>query len=190
MKIMANHQAGRLLLWDSCVGMRVFLCHCSLLCHAMSIYVTNASDEVMLRSGARAVSVPSGAINPGTWSSTGLVAHQMSMSFICANTSPPPPAAAALRLTILLLRVFPMGEWNTGAIFAVDSNITVNGCAFEDNYAEVHGGAIHANRSSVVVRNTAFRRCRAGQVPGEDLKSEDVIGNGGGTSTSRSWRLL
>ncbi|CAN0008375.1 unnamed protein product, partial [Scytosiphon promiscuus] len=42
-----------------------------------------------------------------------------------------------------------------GGVHAVDANVTVTGCEFEDNFAELWGGGIFANRSSLVVRGSA-----------------------------------
>lgn len=74
------------------------------------------------------------------------------------------------------------GIGNGGGVYAHDANVTITGCAFEDNFAEVFGGGIFANESRVVVRDTEFRRCAAGFVPfsGQD----DADGAGGGVSVS------
>lgn len=69
-----------------------------------------------------------------------------------------------------------------GGIYAMYSNITVNGCAFEGNYAESEGGGIFANHSRVEVRDTAFRKCQAGPVP--KAGDEDVTSTGGGITVS------
>lgn len=49
-----------------------------------------------------------------------------------------------------------------GGVHAIDSNVTVIGCEFEDNFAEHWGGGIYANRSTLVVVDTVFRSCNAG----------------------------
>ena len=69
-----------------------------------------------------------------------------------------------------------------GAVHAVDSNVTVVGCEFEDNFAELWGGAIFANGSSLVVRGSVFRRCRAGEQ--SFAADEGIEGAGGGIGVS------
>ncbi|CAN0319726.1 unnamed protein product, partial [Hapterophycus canaliculatus] len=41
-------------------------------------------------------------------------------------------------------------------IHAIDATVTVTGCEFEDNFSEMWGGAIFANRSSLVVTGSVF----------------------------------
>lgn len=69
-----------------------------------------------------------------------------------------------------------------GAVHAVDANVTVTGCEFEDNFAELWGGAIFANGSSLVVRGSVFRRCWAGEQ--SVAADEGVEGAGGGIGVS------
>ncbi|CBJ26637.1 adhesin-like protein [Ectocarpus siliculosus] len=64
-----------------------------------------------------------------------------------------------------------------GGVHAIDSNVTVTGCEFEENYADYWGGGIFANGSTLVVHGSVFRRCEAGEVPLPG--DEDVDGAGG-----------
>lgn len=78
-----------------------------------------------------------------------------------------------------------------GGVHAIESNITVSGCEFEDNFAQFLGGGIFANNSRVVVKNSVFRRCEAGYqaFAGDD----DVNGAGGGIGVSKrkdSWTMV
>ncbi|CAN0082894.1 unnamed protein product, partial [Ectocarpus sp. 8 AP-2014] len=68
-----------------------------------------------------------------------------------------------------------------GGVHAIDSNVTVTGCEFEENYADYWGGGIFANGSTLVVRGSVFRRCEAGEVPLPG--DEDVDGAGGAIGT-------
>lgn len=65
-----------------------------------------------------------------------------------------------------------------GGVHAIDSNVTVTGCEFEDNFADFWGGGIFANQSTLTVIDSVFRGCHAGfqSFAGE----EDVAGAGGG----------
>ena len=65
-----------------------------------------------------------------------------------------------------------------GGVYAVDSNISVLSCVFEDNFAELNGGGIHANRSTVTVRDSVFRGNKAGFQPSVD--DDNIDGAGGG----------
>ncbi|CAN0356022.1 unnamed protein product, partial [Ectocarpus sp. 12 AP-2014] len=64
-----------------------------------------------------------------------------------------------------------------GGVHAIDSNVTVTGCEFEENYADYWGGGIFANGSTLVVHGSVFRGCEAGEVPLPG--DEDVDGAGG-----------
>lgn len=66
---------------------------------------------------------------------------------------------------------------NGGAIYALYSNVTATGCEFEDNFAEFWGGAIFANRSTLVTVDSVFRGCRAGFQA--EAGVEDVDRSGG-----------
>lgn len=68
-----------------------------------------------------------------------------------------------------------------GGIHAIDANVTVTGCEFEDNFAGHLGGGVFANRSYLVVVGSVFRRCHADTVPSPE---EDVEGAGGGIGVS------
>lgn len=65
-----------------------------------------------------------------------------------------------------------------GGLHAVDAIVTVTRCEFEDNFAQRLGAGIFANRSTLVVDTSVFRRCSAGDVPSPG--DEDVLGAGGG----------
>lgn len=64
-----------------------------------------------------------------------------------------------------------------GGVHAVDANVTVAGCEFEDNFSEYLGGGIFTNRSTLVVTASVFRRCQAGE---QSFPGEDALGAGGG----------
>lgn len=64
-----------------------------------------------------------------------------------------------------------------GGVHAVESNVSVSGCEFEDNFAQFLGGAIFANNSRVVAIDTVFRRCEAGY---QSFAGDDDISGGGG----------
>lgn len=49
-----------------------------------------------------------------------------------------------------------------GGVHAIDSNVTVTGCEFEDSFAKYQGGGIYTSRSTLVVLGSVFRRCQAG----------------------------
>lgn len=75
-----------------------------------------------------------------------------------------------------------------GGIHAIDSNVTVTGCEFEDNFATSLGGGIFALNSIVVAVGSVFRRCAAGfQSKGGD---PPITGAGGGISVSSLQRRL
>ena len=65
-----------------------------------------------------------------------------------------------------------------GGVYAIDSNISVLSCVFEDNFAELNGGGIHANRSTVTIRDSVFRRNKAGFQP--SVNDDNIDGAGGG----------
>ncbi len=69
-----------------------------------------------------------------------------------------------------------------GGVSAIDANVTVTGCEFEDNFADYLGGGIFANRSSVVVVGSVFRRCQADVVPSPEVDDADGAGGGIGVS--------
>lgn len=69
-----------------------------------------------------------------------------------------------------------------GGVYAMNSNITVSGCAFEDNFAQDYGGGIRVNQSTLVVVDTVFKHCSAGDVP--ETGDENADGSGGGISVS------
>eukprot|EP00752_Nemacystus_decipiens_P010943 g9725.t1 len=71
-----------------------------------------------------------------------------------------------------------------GGVHAVDANVTVTGCEFEDNFASLWGGGIFANRSTLVVEGSVFRRCSADvePSPGDD----GVEGAGGGIGVEQT----
>lgn len=74
-----------------------------------------------------------------------------------------------------------------GGINAYGSNVTATGCEFEDNFAELWGGAVFGNRSTLVIVDSVFRRCRAGFQAEAD---EVAIGAGGGIAVSMVSRLF
>lgn len=49
-----------------------------------------------------------------------------------------------------------------GGIYAKDSNVTIVGCEFENNFAEFWGGGIFVNRATLVVVDSVFSGCEAG----------------------------
>lgn len=69
-----------------------------------------------------------------------------------------------------------------GGVHALDANVTVVGCVFEDNFALHSGGGIYAQWSRLVVRDTEFRRCNAGLVP--EAGDQDAEAEGGGVKAS------
>ncbi len=74
-----------------------------------------------------------------------------------------------------------------GGVHAIDANVTVIGCEFEDNFAEYLGGGIFTNRSTLVVVGSVFRGCSADVVPSpEEIADEefDTDGAGGGIGVS------
>lgn len=71
----------------------------------------------------------------------------------------------------------------------MESNVTVSSCVFEDNFAEKWGGGIFGQNSTVIVRDTIFRRCRAGFTPSAgDNDDENIDGSGGGIAVSYEGR--
>lgn len=69
-----------------------------------------------------------------------------------------------------------------GGIYSVNSNVTIAGCDFSDNFAENMGGGIFAVDSTLHVSDTMFRYCRAGQV--STFENETDEGAGGGIYVS------
>ena len=65
-----------------------------------------------------------------------------------------------------------------GGVNAINSNVSVSGCVFEDNFAEFLGGGIHASLSTLTVKDSVFRGDHAGFR--SDAGDEDVNGAGGG----------
>ena len=64
-----------------------------------------------------------------------------------------------------------------GGLHALDANVSVTECEFEDNFSEYLGGGIFTNRSTLVVTASVFRGCQA------DVQSspgDDAFGAGGG----------
>lgn len=80
-------------------------------------------------------------------------------------------------------------EPSSGAgLHALDANIIVVGCEFEDMFADNWGAGIFANRSRVVVRDTLFRRCASGLKP--EAGNIDADGAGGAIAVRCLWRLV
>lgn len=71
---------------------------------------------------------------------------------------------------------------SVAGIHAQHSNVSVTRCEFENNFTEFVGGGIFANKSTLTVVDSVFRRCRAGFQSGAG--DEDVDGAGGGISVS------
>lgn len=69
-----------------------------------------------------------------------------------------------------------------GGVFAVNSNVTVTRCEFNDNFAENLGGGIFANQSTLVVVDSMFRYCEAGFF--STIEDDVDNGAGGGISVS------
>eukprot|EP00904_Undaria_pinnatifida_P010819 jgi/Undpi1/6868/HiC_scaffold_21.g09344.m1 len=65
-----------------------------------------------------------------------------------------------------------------GGIYSVNSNVTIAGCDFSDNFAENMGGGIFAVDSTLHVSDTMFRYCRAGQVSTFENETEEGAGGG------------
>lgn len=76
------------------------------------------------------------------------------------------------------------GFFSGGGIQVLDGNLTVSGCEFENTFAEYWGGGIFVNRSRIVVRDTVFRECKAGNKP--QVGDEDAESAGGGVGVSRT----
>lgn len=75
-----------------------------------------------------------------------------------------------------------------GGVHAIDANVTVVGCEFDDNFANYMGGGIFTNRSTLVVVGSVFRRCAADVEPSLDEIADDefeAYGAGGGIGVSR-----
>ena len=66
---------------------------------------------------------------------------------------------------------------NGGGIHAENSNLTITRCEFKDNFAELWGGGIFGNWSTLVVVDSVFKNCRAGFRPAAG--NVDVVGAGG-----------
>lgn len=75
---------------------------------------------------------------------------------------------------------------NGAGIHAVDSEVSIVSCEFEDMFAEHWGAGIFSNRSHVVILDTVFRRCASGDEP--DPGDEGIEGAGGGVAVSCSGR--
>lgn len=80
------------------------------------------------------------------------------------------------------------GITSGGGVTALQSNLTVTGCQFEDIFTDYRGGGINGNQSQIVVWDSLFRRCAAGleSIPGDE--EVDVQGAGGGFAV-RYFRL-
>ena len=65
-----------------------------------------------------------------------------------------------------------------GGVNAINSNVSVSDCVFEDNFAEFLGGGIHGNLSTLTVKDSVFHGNHAGfrSYAGD----ENVDGAGGG----------
>ncbi|CAM9587167.1 unnamed protein product [Ectocarpus fasciculatus] len=75
-----------------------------------------------------------------------------------------------------------------GGVHAEKSNVTITGCLFENNFAEVWGGGVVANLSVLTVVNSTFRENAAGlvSVAGQD----NVDAAGGGIAAKESTVLV
>jgi len=69
-----------------------------------------------------------------------------------------------------------------GGVYAIDANVTVTRCEFEDNFANYLGGGIFAQGSTLVVVGSVFRRCHADVVPSSEDVDADGAGGGIGVS--------
>eukprot|EP00752_Nemacystus_decipiens_P007772 g6941.t1 len=74
-----------------------------------------------------------------------------------------------------------------GGVYAVDASVAITRCEFENNFAQNLGGGIYANRSTLVVIGSVFRRCQADVVssPGDDAN-----GAGGGIGVENTDVLI
>lgn len=72
-----------------------------------------------------------------------------------------------------------VSDANGGGVYSFMGNVTVVGCEFENMYAADGGGGLFANHSSLVVRDSIFRRCRAGERPDPGADADQT---GGGIS--------
>lgn len=64
-----------------------------------------------------------------------------------------------------------------GGILAINSNVSVSGCVFEENFAQILGGGIHANLSTLVVKDSVFHRNHAGL---QSFAGDEDAGSAGG----------
>ena len=69
-----------------------------------------------------------------------------------------------------------------GGVYAYNSNVSIFGCIFEENFAESHGGGIQTNWSTLIVTDSVFRGNHAGFQSIVDEKDAD--GDGGGLGVS------
>lgn len=69
-----------------------------------------------------------------------------------------------------------------GGIDAFNATISATGCVFEDNFASYIGGGIHANWSTLIFKDTIFRRNRAGEE--SEAGDDNADSDGGGIAVS------
>lgn len=67
---------------------------------------------------------------------------------------------------------------NGGGICAENSNISVSGCLFENNFAKNHGGGIYASQSTVTIWNSVFRANTVGFQSLAGDENADSVGGG------------
>lgn len=86
-------------------------------------------------------------------------------------------------LNALAVRDGYVSAGDGSGVHATNSNVTIVGCLFENNFASGQGGAVYANQSTLTVTNSTFRRNFAGfeSIAGEE---EDAEGSGGGIAVS------
>ncbi|CAN0448965.1 unnamed protein product, partial [Ectocarpus sp. 8 AP-2014] len=77
-----------------------------------------------------------------------------------------------------------------GGVHAVQSNVTITGCLFENNFASVRGGGVLANLSMLTVINSTFRENAAGLVSFAGQDEDEVEGAGGGIAAKDSTVLV
>lgn len=93
-------------------------------------------------------------------------------------------SGSSLSLNGVLVRNGDANSWvgnstvSGGGVSAINSNVSVVGCTFEDNFAELSGGGIYAKNSRLIVSDTVFRRCVAGTktIPGDE--NAEAVGGG------------
>ncbi|CAB1104673.1 unnamed protein product [Ectocarpus sp. CCAP 1310/34] len=77
-----------------------------------------------------------------------------------------------------------------GGVHAVQSNVTITGCLFENNFARVLGGGVLANLSMLTVVNSTFRGNAAGLISFAGQDEDEVEGAGGGIAAKDSTVLV